>query len=92
MINCKVELKIKWAKYYVLTESGNDNANANSNNIIVTTKDTKLYVLFVTLPARYNQKLSKRLSKGFEWSVYLNEYKAKSDNENRTNEYGYFLE
>ena len=92
MINCKVELKIKWAKYCILTENRNDNANANSNNIVFTTKDTKLYVPFVTLSARYNQKSSKRLTKGFEWSVYLNEYRTKCDNENRTNEYGYFLE
>ena len=34
-----------------------------------------------------NQKLSKRLSKGFERSVYWSEYKTKSVNKNTTNEY-----
>ena len=45
----------------------------------------------LTLSARDSQKLSKRLSKGFERSVYWNEYKTKSENENITNEYRYFL-
>ena len=74
--------------------AGNDNVNGNDddNNIISTIKDTKLYVPVVTLLARDNQKLSKHLSKGFEWSVYWNEYKTKSENKNTRNEYRYFLE
>ena len=39
-----------------------------------------------------NQKLSKLLSKGFERSVYWNEYETKSENKNTTKEYRYFLE
>ena len=59
---------------------------------IFTIEDTKLYALVKTLSARANQKLSKLLSKGFEKSVYQNEYKMKSGNKNATNEYRYFLE
>ena len=94
LINCKVELKPKWTKYRVLFAAGNDNVNGNDddNNLISTIKDTKLYVPVVTLLARDNQKLSKHLSKGFEWSVYWNEYKTKSENKNTRNEYRYFLE
>ena len=66
-------------------QSDNDNNNNNANNITFTIKDTKLYVLFVNLSARDNQKLSKHLSKGFERSVYWNEYKTKSENKNTTN-------
>ena len=44
------------------------------------------------MSARDNQKLSKLLSKGFERSVYWNEYKTKSEDKNTTNEYRYFLE
>ena len=54
--------------------------NDNANKIIFTIKDTKLYVPVVTLAARYNQKLSKLLSNGFE-----------SQKENITNEFRYFL-
>ena len=50
-------------------------------------KDTKLYVLVVTLSARDNQKLSKLLSRGFDWS----EYKTKNENKNTTNKFRYFL-
>ena len=61
-------VKVKWAKCCVLSTAGNDhysdNGN-NANNIIFTIKDTKLYVPFVTLLARENQRLSK-LSKAFE--------------------------
>ena len=72
-----------------MSANGNDNGNAN---IIFTIKDTKLYVPVVTLSARDNQKLSKHLSKGFERSVYWNEYKTKSENKNTTNEYRHFFE
>ena len=67
------------------------NDNDKANNIIFTIKDTKLYVPIVTLSARDNEKLSKLLSKGFERSVYWNEYKIESENKNATDEYRYFL-
>ena len=68
-------------KALCLSVAGTDNANGNNddNNIIFTIKDTKLYVPVVTLSARVNQKLIKLLSKGFERSVYWNEYKTKSE-------------
>ena len=91
-INCKAELKLKQVKKCVLATAGVDNVSPDSNNINFTIKDTKLYVPAVTLSAKDNQKLSKRLSKGFEISVYWNEYETKSDNKNITNEYRYFLE
>ena len=64
LINCKVELKLKWKKYCVLSAAGNENDNDRDDKIIFTIKDTKLYVTFVTLSARDNKKLSKILSKG----------------------------
>ena len=52
LINCKVELKLRWTKHVF-----HDNYDSiNSNNIIFTIKDTKLYVPVVTLSARNNQK------------------------------------
>ena len=48
--------------------------------------------LVATLSPKDNQKLSKLLSKGFERSVYWNEYESKSDNKNTTSEYRYFLD
>ena len=53
-----------------MSAGGNGNTNANPDNIISTTKETKLYVPVVTLLTKDNQKLSKLLSKGFQRSVY----------------------
>ena len=89
LINCIVELKLKWTKYYVLPTAGNENVinvNDNDNNIIFTINDIKLYVPVVPLSARDKQKLSKLLSKGFERSAYWHEYKTKRDNKNLTSE------
>ena len=88
----KVKLKLKWTNYCVLAAAGADNTNANLNNRFFTITDTKLYVLVVTLSAKDNQQISKIVSKGFEWSVYWNEYKSKSENKNTANEHRYFLE
>ena len=79
--NYKVELKLKWTKYCVLSAAGNENVNNNNaNDIIFTIKGRKLYVSIVALSARDKQKLSKSLSKGFERSFYWNEYKTKNEN------------
>ena len=92
LINCKVELKLRWSKHCVLSEGSTDNVNGNNNdnNIIFTIRDTKLHVPVVTLSTRDNQKLSKLL-KGFERSVYWNEYKTKSDNKNTTHKFRFFF-
>ena len=63
MINWKVELKLKWTKYYDLSATRTNNADANPDNIISAVKDTKLYVPVVTLSERNNQILSKSFSK-----------------------------
>ena len=42
--------------------------------------------------AKGNHKLSKRLSKGFERSVYWNKYKTKNENETTKNKYICFVE
>ena len=58
LINCKVELKLRFTKHCILSAAGNDNDNGNDDNITFTIKDTKLYVPFVTLSARDNQNLT----------------------------------
>lgn len=90
LINCKVELKLTWTKYCVLLANGNDNHDAICNNIILTTKGSKLYVPILTLSAKGNQKLTIIMGKGLERSVYQNEYTTKIANNNRTNKYRFF--
>ena len=59
---------------------GKKNGDAVYDYVIFTIKDTKFYSPVVTLSAKDNQKLLKVLSKGFERSVYWNEYKTKTEN------------
>ena len=54
LINWKVELKLKRTKYCVLAAAGVDNANADSNNLILTIKHKKRYVPVVTLSVKDN--------------------------------------
>ena len=79
-----------------MSVAGTGSANRNNDdNIIFSINETKIissYIPIITLSTRDNQKFSKLLSKGFEISVYLNEYKTKSDHKNTTNGFRYFLE
>ena len=61
LINCKVELKLKWTNHCVLSVAGDDN-DANLNNTIFTIKETKLSIPVITLLAKDNKKLSKLLN------------------------------
>ena len=90
LTNYKVELELKWLRHCVLSLLSTENYNADSN-IILLSKTQKVYVPVVTLSAKANQKLSKRLSQGFERSVYCNEWKTKSESKVTTNEYRYSL-
>ena len=38
--NCKVELKLKWITYYVLSTAGADNDDAKYNNILFAINNT----------------------------------------------------
>ena len=43
LVNCKTELKLKWAKYSVLSAAGDDNTNANTDDVTFTISDTNLF-------------------------------------------------
>ena len=52
--------------------------------MLITIKDTKLYVSVVALSAKDNQNISKLLRKGSERSVYWNKCKTRSETRNTT--------
>ena len=60
LINCKVELSLKWIENCVLATA----ANANEATFKIT--DAKCYVPIVTLSAEDNAKLSKLVAEGFK--------------------------
>ena len=66
LVNYKVELKLEWTKYCVLSGAGADNTNDNPDNIIFNIKDIKFYVPVVTLLVKCNKKLSRLLRKRFK--------------------------
>ena len=68
LINCKIELSLKWYENCILSSAGTVATFAIA--------DTKLYVPVVTLKTKDNAKFSELLSKEFERSVYWNKYKA----------------
>ena len=80
LINYQVELKLRWAKHFLLSFAANNNDEANLDNIIFRSKAQILLAPVIALSANGNQKLSKLFSKGLERSVYWNEYKTKSEN------------
>ena len=63
LINCKVEVKLRWTNYCVFSVAANDNDGANPTNLVFAIEDTKLYVPVVTLLGKDYQKPSKLLSK-----------------------------
>ena len=78
LINCKVELSLKWIENCVLTSAA-IGANANATDADSATfkiTDAKLYVPVVTLSTEDNLKLVKQLNEGFKRSVYWDRYKV----------------
>ena len=60
LINCKVELKLRWMKHFVLAVAGVENDSADSNNIISTIKDTKLICSWCHFISKRQSKTIKR--------------------------------
>ena len=79
-------------KYSLLSAGDNENDDADTDNTIFTIKDTKLYLLAITLSAKNNQNLSNSLSEGFERLVFWIEFKTKSENKNTAYNCRTFLE
>ena len=66
LINCKVELSLKWYERCLLT--------ATTATFRIT--DAKLYVPIVTFSIEDNSKSTKLLNEGFKRPIYWNEYKV----------------
>ena len=68
LINCKVELSLKWYDKCTLS------SGRTAATFAIT--DTKPYIPVVTLKTKNNAKLWKLLNEGFKRSVYRNKYKV----------------
>ena len=74
LINCKIELNLTWKTECVLST---DNGNA-----LCIINDTNMYVPVVTLSKEDNKDFIEQQNKGFQRSIYWNEYKTKELTEN----------
>ena len=74
LINCKIKLNLTWKKECVLSTAADD--------AVFIISDTKLYVPVVTLSKEDNKDFIEQQNKGFQRSIYWNEYKTKEQTEN----------
>ena len=81
LINCKIKLNLTWKKECVLSTLDDDAANPENNAVFVI-NDTKLYVPVVTLSKEDKKDFIEHQNKGFQRSIYWNEYKTKGLTEN----------
>ena len=72
-INCKIKLNLTWKKECVLS--------TNDGETVFIINDTKLYLPVVTLSKEDNKDFIEQQNKGFQRSIYWNEYKTKEINE-----------
>ena len=73
LIKCKIKLNLTWKKECVLSTGDGD--------AVFIINDRKLYVPVVTLSKEDNKDFIKQQNKGFQRSIYWNEYKTKEINE-----------
>ena len=74
LINCKIKLNLTWKKECVLSNQAGD--------AVFIINDTKIYIPVVTLSKEDNKDFIELQNKGFQRSIYWNEYKTKEINEN----------
>ena len=74
LINCKIKLNLTWAKECILSNQRGD--------AVFIINDTKLYVPVVTMSKEDNKDFIEQQNKGFQRSIYWNEYKTKEMSEN----------
>ena len=72
LINCKIELNLTWKKECVLS--------TRAGETVCIINDTELYVPVVTLSKEDNKDFIEQRNKGFQRSIYWNEYKTKEIN------------
>ena len=74
LINCKIKLNLTWKKECVLSTDAGD--------AVFIINDTKLYFPVVILSKEDNKDFIEKQNKGFQRSIYWNEYKTKEKDEN----------
>ena len=74
LINCKIKLNLTWKRKCVLSTDAGDG--------VFIINDPKMNVPVVTLSKEDNKDFIEQQNKGFQRSIYWNEYKTKEQDEN----------
>ena len=106
LINCEIELILKWSQNCVLTEkatreaipAGDDPATQPAVNAINAPSDLKfniidckLYVPVVTLQAEYENKLYEELKTGITMTITWNKYRSQVIDQTANNNLNYLI-
>ena len=98
LVNCDVELKLKWNKNCVLVNKATrDEAGAvveidTPKNATLTVTDCKLYVPVVTLRAVDENKFLNNLKTGFKRTIKWNNYRSTITNQPANNNLNYLID
>ena len=95
LINCEVELILKWNKTCVLVKKATKAAAVAINtpiNATLTVTDCKLYVPVVTLRAIDDNKLLNSLKTGFKRTITWNNYRSTITNQAANNNLNYLID
>ena len=104
LINCEINLILRWSENYVLTskatreaipaQGGNSEVAAVDYPTNGTFKitDTKLYVPVVTLSTENDKILLEQLRTGFKRTIKWNEYRSEISNQTENNNLNYLID
>ena len=98
LINCEINLILKWSENYVLTsevirdkfiDTSNDENSQfleinNPTNAIFKITDTKLHVPVATLSTKDDNNFLKQLKSGFKRTIKWNKYRSEITNQTKT--------
>ena len=87
LINCEIELGLKWAKNCVLIEEDD-----NITGATFTITSTKLYVPVVTLSINDNIKFLENIKQGFKRRISWNKYRSEIIVQSKNNNLDYLID
>ena len=86
LINCEINLDLKWSKSCVIV------ANNDDQTATFSITNTRFYVLVVTLSTQDNAKLLKQLKSDFKRMTNCNKYQSKVSTERPTQYWPYLID
>ena len=99
LINCEVSLTLSWSATCVITSmekrvlvAGQPNRGGSPTNATFKIKETKLYVLILTLSPENDKKLSDQLKTRFKRTIKWNKYISEMSNQTRNNNLNYQID